>query len=189
MRYPTLTKLCAALAVAVLTTWSLAADKEAKVQVGKPAPNIELPATLIESVLPGKKDATTLSLKDLKGKNVVLFFYPKAMTPGCTKESCAFRDNIKGFVGANTVVIGISTDNVSAQKQFTDKEKLNFPLFADSEKKVTGAYGVLNAQRGVASRVTFVIDKQGIVRKIYTKVDPPKHAAEVLEYIKTELKD
>src|SRR3954463_5749382 len=88
------------------------AVETSKVEVGKPAPNVELEATQIEKVLPDKKDAKTLKIKDFKGKkNVVLFFYPKAMTRGCTVESCGFRDRIKKFDDLDTVVIGISTDN------------------------------------------------------------------------------
>src|SRR5437763_12541909 len=145
-----------------------AAEETPKVEEGKPAPNVELEATQIEKVLPDKKDAKTLKIKDFKGKkNVVLFFYPKAMTPGCTVESCGFRDRIKKFEDLDTVVIGISTDNLTNQMKFTQKENLNFPLLADPEKKVTKELGVLNAERGLANRVTFVIDKTGVVRKIY----------------------
>src|SRR5437764_6345850 len=108
------------------------AEEAPKVQEGKPAPEIELEATQIEKVLPDKKDPKTLTLKDFKGKkNVVLFFYPKAMTRGCTVESCGFRDRIKKFDDLETVVIGISTDNLTDQRKFTEKENLNFPLFAD----------------------------------------------------------
>jgi len=86
------------------------------------------------------------------------------------------------------VVIGISTDKLADQQKFTDKEKLNFPLFADTDKKVTKAYGVLNEKRGMAARSTFVIDKKGVVRKIYTDVKPADHPKEVLEFIEKELK-
>lgn len=85
------------------------------------------------------------------------------------------------------MVIGISTDNLEAQKKFTEKENLNFPLFADSEKKAAEAFGVLS-KMGFAQRWTFVIDKKGVVRKIYTKVSPDKHADEVLAYVKENLK-
>jgi peroxiredoxin Q/BCP len=167
----------------------LAADEAAKVEVGKPAPNINLPATQIDKVLPGKKDAKKLTLKDFQGrKNVVLFFYPKAMTPGCTRESCKFRDLNKEFAKLDTVVLGISTDDLKAQKQFTDKESLNFPLFADADKKITQAYGVLNEKRGMANRSTFIIDKKGIVRKIYASANADKNPDEVLDWIKENLK-
>jgi peroxiredoxin Q/BCP len=87
----------------------------------------------------------------------------------------------------NTVVLGISTDKLVDQQRFTDKESLNFPLFADAEKKVTEAYGVLG-KNGLAQRVTFVIDKTGVIRKVFTKVTPAKHPAEVVEFIEKELK-
>jgi thioredoxin-dependent peroxiredoxin len=193
-----LVKLVCGVALGVLATLFLAAgsvnaeEKEegTKVQEGKPAPDIELEAANIEKALPDKKDAKTLTLKAFKGKkNIVLFFYPKAMTPGCTVESCGFRDRIKKFEDVDTVVIGISTDKLADQVKFTEKENLNFPLFADPEKKVTRDFGALNAGRGLAARVTFVIDKNGVVRKIYRTgtVNPSKHPDEVLDYIKENL--
>lgn len=161
-------------------------DETPKIQEGKPAPAVELEATQISKILPDKKDAKTLSLKDLKGKNVVLFFYPKAMTKGCTIESCGFRDKTADLAKLDTVVIGISTDKVEDQLKFTEKESLNFPLFADPEKKVTKAFGVLN-KNGNAMRWTFIIDKEGVVRKIFEKVTPAEHPQEVIDYIKKNL--
>ena len=166
---------------------ALAADA-GEPEVGKPAPAIDLPATQIDKVLPDNKDAKTLSLKDLHGKkNVVLFFYPKAMTPGCTLESCGFTKLDKELAALDTVAIGISTDTLEDQQKFTEKEKLTTPLLADPDKKVTMAYHVLNPKNGKAQRVTFVIDKKGVVRQIYTKVTPNKHPQDVLEYIKENL--
>jgi peroxiredoxin Q/BCP len=164
-------------------------EEPARVEEGKPAPAVDLPATQIEKALPDKKDAKTVNLSDLKGKNVVLFFYPKAMTPGCTRECRAFRDLSQDFTKLNTVVLGISTDTLEDQGKFTDKEKLNFPLLADADKKVATAFGVLNTQRGFANRSTFVIDKNGIVRKIYAKADADKNPMEVLEWVKLHLTD
>ncbi len=182
--------LCAALVALTGSPLAVAREEAAQVEVGKPAPPIELPATQIGKVLPDKKDAKTLTLKDFEGKkNVVLFFYPKAMTRGCTKESCTYRDLNKEFAKLDTVIVGISTDKLDAQKQFTEKESLNFPLFADADKTIAKAYGVLNPERGFANRVTFVIDKKGIVRKIYTKVDPEKNPEEVRTWIKENLAD
>jgi peroxiredoxin Q/BCP len=153
---------------------------------GKAAPAIELPATSITTVLPDKKDAKTLSLKDLEGKkNVVLFFYPKAMTKGCTVESCGFRDKVADFAKLDTVIIGISNDTLELQQKFTDEHKLNFPLFADTEKTTTKAYGAMG--KTYPQRYTFVIDKKGILRKVYTKVTPAKHPEEVLEFVKGTL--
>ena len=143
-------------------------------------------ATSITKALPDAKDKKTLSLKDLKGKNVVLFFYPKAMTKGCTIESCGFRDKIADFAKLDTVVLGISVDTLGDQDKFTKKESLSFPLLADTDKTVTKAYGALSP-RGLPSRYTFVIDKKGVLRKVYTKVSPANHPAEVLSYIKEQL--
>src|ERR1700741_4152566 len=109
---------------------TLALADAPKVEEGTPAPDFELQATQIDKILPDKKDAKTLSLKDLKGKTVVLFFYPKAMTRGCTIESCGFRDKAEEFAKENTVVLGISTDTLDDQDKFTKKEKLSFPLLA-----------------------------------------------------------
>jgi peroxiredoxin Q/BCP len=178
--------LLAGLCVALAATGAARADDQ-KVQVGKPAPAIDLPATQIEKALPLKKDAKTLSLRDLKGRNVVLFFYPKAMTPGCTVESCGFRDKAEDFAKLDTVLLGISTDTLDAQQKFTDKEHLPYPLLADTDKTVAKEYGVLNPTRGFANRVTFIIDKDGVVRKVYTKVTPKDHPDEVLSYVKEHL--
>jgi peroxiredoxin Q/BCP len=155
---------------------------------GKPAPKVELPAVNVATALPDQKDAKTLSLDAFRGKkNVVLFFFPKALTSGCTIESCGFRDRIEQFAQADTVVIGISVDDVAAQTKFVEQNQLNFPLLCDTEKTVTKAFGVLGAN-GLAQRKTFVIDKQGVVRKIYDKVDVKKHPDEVLAWIKANLK-
>jgi thioredoxin-dependent peroxiredoxin len=180
------TRITALVCLVALTGLACAEDDGKLPEVGKPAPAIDLPATSVGSVLPDKKDATSLNLKDLKGKNVVLFFYPKAMTKGCTVESCGFRDRVEKFAAADTVILGISTDTLDAQDQFTKKEKLSFPLLADPEKKVTKAYGALG-KAGYASRYTFVIDKNGVLRKVYTKVTPAKHPDEVLDFVKENL--
>jgi len=164
---------------------ALPADKPLK--EGDKAPDIAIPATQIEKVLPDKKDAKTLKLSDLKGKkNVVVYFYPKAMTRGCTIESCGFRDVSDQLAKLDTVVIGVSTDTLGEQQQFTDKEKLNFPLLADSDKKVTEAFGALSP-RGMAQRYTFVIDKTGTIKKAYTNVNVQNHPQEVVTYVKENL--
>src|SRR5204863_4993615 len=130
---------------------SLADDTTLKVKVGDKFPDLQLKAAQVDKV---KKDAKTISISDLKGKNVVVFFYPKADTPGCTVESCGFRDKAEKFAALDTVAIGISTDTVADQQKFTDKFKLTTPLFADADKKVAKAYGVLN-EKGRANRWTF----------------------------------
>jgi peroxiredoxin Q/BCP len=177
----------AALALLVVTAVRADDKKETpKIEEGKPAPDITLEATQIEKILPDKKGEKKLSLKDLRGKNVVLYFFPKAMTKGCTIESCGFRDKTADFAKLDTVVIGISTDKLEDQVKFTEKEKLNFPLFADPDKKATEAFGALSP-RGLEARYTFVIDKKGVVRKIYKQVTPADHPEEVLKYIKDNL--
>ena len=159
-----------------------------EVKEGQPAPDFTLQATHASEIAPGKKDGDRVSLKDVKDKNIVLFFYPKAMTRGCTVESCGFRDRIKKFEDLDTVVIGISCDKLEDQQKFTEKENLNFPLLADPDKKVTEAFGALNPERGLPSRYTYVIDKKGVVRKVYKTVTPARHPDEVLDYIKENLK-
>ncbi len=130
-------------------------------------------------------EGKTVSLSAFEGNsNVVLYFYPKDKTPGCTKEACNFRDNIEQFKELNAEVLGVSVDDVDSHKSFKEKENLNFILLADSEKEVTKKYGVLNII-GVASRVTFVIDKSGVIRKIYDKVDVNDNYKEIIELLKT----
>src|SRR5271155_5510725 len=129
---------------------------------GDKAPDVKLPAVGVTKYLPGRKNGDKISLSDFRGengKNVVLFFYPKAMTRGCTIESCGFRDKADELAKLDTVIVGISTDNLEDQMKFTEKEKLNFPLFADPEKKAAKTFGVLNAKNGLAMRWTFIIDK------------------------------
>lgn len=126
-------------------------------------------------------------LSSLKGKNVVLYFYPKADTPGCTKEACAFRDNSKKFTKANTEIVGVSPDASQAQARFKDKFDLPFTLLADTEHKAAEAYGVWKEKNmygkkyfGV-ERTTFVIGADGTIKKIFPKVKVEGHAEEVLE--------
>jgi thioredoxin-dependent peroxiredoxin len=130
-------------------------------------------------------EGKSITLSDLEGKSsVILYFYPKDRTPGCTKEACNFRDNIEKFKELGAEVLGVSVDDVESHKSFKEKENLNFTLLADPDKTVTSEYGVLN-MIGIASRVTFVIDKQGIIRKIYQKVDPAENYKELLDFLKT----
>jgi thioredoxin-dependent peroxiredoxin len=128
-------------------------------------------------------------LSSLLGQNVVLYFYPKADTPGCTKESCDFRDHSRKFSKANTVIVGISPDASKAQAKFKDKFDLPFTLLADNEHKTAEAYGVWveksmygRKYMGI-ERTTFLIDPKGVIKKIFPKVKVEGHAAEVLEYV------
>ncbi len=124
----------------------------------------------------GKK----VSLGDFRGKTVVLYFYPKDNTPGCTVEACSFRDDMDVLTGAGIVVLGISTDGAESHKRFERKHGLNFTLVADPEKKIVEAYGV-KGSFGTARRVTYLIDKNGIIRHIWPKVNPRGHSTEVLK--------
>ena len=128
----------------------------------------------------------TVSLADFKGKNVVLYFYPKDDTPGCTKEACAFRDHFAEFKKRGTVVLGVSTDPVKSHDKFAGKYKLPFTLLADEDKKIVEAYGVWGEKSFMGRkylgthRVTFLIGPDGRIKEIWPKVKPEEHAAEVL---------
>jgi peroxiredoxin Q/BCP len=128
----------------------------------------------------------TVSLADFKGRNVILYFYPRDNTPGCTKEACAFRDHFADFKQKGAVVLGVSTDAVKSHDKFASKYKLPFNLLADEDKRIVQAYGVWGPKSfmGVkytgTSRVTFLIGPDGRIRKIWPKVKPAEHAEEVL---------
>ena len=128
-----------------------------------------------------------VSLSDFAGKPVILYFYPKDDTPGCTKEACAFRDHYAAFQKRGAVVLGVSTDPVKAHEKFTSKYKLPFTLLADTEKHIVQAYGVWGKKSFMGRtyegthRVTFLIGPDGHIKRIWPKVKPEEHAAEVLE--------
>ena len=128
----------------------------------------------------------TISLGELKGKNVILYFYPKDDTPGCTKEACAFRDDFAAFKKKGAVILGVSADSVKAHDKFVKKFELPFPLLADEDKKIVEAYGVWGQKSFMGRkymgihRVTFLIGPDGNIRKIWPKVKPEEHAEEVL---------
>ena len=133
----------------------------------------------------------SVELSQLKGKKVVLYFYPKDDTSGCTKEACAFRDLASEFEAANTVIIGVSRDSVASHDKFKAKHGLTFKLGADADGKVCEDYGVWveksmygKKYMGI-ERATFVIDEQGIVREIWRKVKVPGHADAVIEAART----
>jgi thioredoxin-dependent peroxiredoxin len=127
-----------------------------------------------------------VSLADLRGKNVVLYFYPKDDTPGCTKEACAFRNYFGEFKKAGAVVLGVSTDPVKSHDKFAAKFKLPFALLADEDKKIVQAYGVWGEKTFMGRkylgthRVTFLIGPDGRIKNIWPKVKPDEHAEEVL---------
>jgi thioredoxin-dependent peroxiredoxin len=146
------------------------------IEAGKNAPEFSLPSS----------DGKTVSLKALRGRKVVLYFYPKDDTPGCTKEACAFRDTHAEILRAGAVVYGVSPDSVASHEKFRSKHKLPFPLLADSDKAVArkyGAYGekVLYGKKVVGMiRSTVLIDADGIVRRVFPKVRVDGHAEAVL---------
>lgn len=118
------------------------------------------------------------------GKNhVVLYFYPKDNTPGCTKEACSFRDNMARLTPYGITVLGVSTDNVTSHQRFRDKFNLNFPLISDKSKEIAQTYGVLPRGKQTAQRTTFLIDKEGKIRYIWPKVKVAGHVDEILEKI------
>ena len=127
-----------------------------------------------------------VSLAGFKGKNVILYFYPKDDTPGCTKEACAFRDGFSEFQKRGAVILGVSTDSAASHDKFVEKFKLPFPLLADEDKKIVQAYGVWGDKSFLGRvfqgtrRVTFLIGGDGRIKKIWPKVKPDQHAAEVL---------
>jgi thioredoxin-dependent peroxiredoxin len=127
-------------------------------------------------------NGTTVHLKDYIGKgNIVLYFYPKDDTPGCTKEACGIRDTFDEFKGLNAIVFGVSFDSVESHKKFIEKYKLPFVLLADTNKKVAIEYGVATVSSPVAERITFIIDKGGKIAFVHPKVNPATHAAEIRE--------
>lgn len=143
---------------------------------GDPAPDFSLP----------DGDGTVVSLKDLRGKWIVLYFYPRDNTPGCTKEACSFRDSYPDYQGQNVVVLGVSTDDAKAHTKFSTKFNLPFPLLTDAEGTVATAYDSYGLKKFMGkeyvgiSRNTFVIDPDGKIAKVYLKVKPDNHAASVL---------
>lgn len=155
---------------AITVTLILGKDND-KLKVGDKAPDFKLPDA----------NGKYYSLSDYHGKNpVVLYFYPKANTPGCTKQACGIRDEWSKFEKNGIQVFGVSVDSKEAIKKFIDEYGLNFPLLSDEDKKVCKAYGVLN-RLGFAMRVTFIIDKEGKIAHIIENVDVNTHSKEVLE--------
>ena len=151
-----------------------------KIALGKPVPDFKLPAT-------GGK---TVSLTDLKGKNVVLYFYPKDKTPGCTLEGQNFRDEQSTFAKLDTVVLGVSRDSVKSHESFKQEEAFNFDLLADEDEKLCRMFDVIKLKNMYGKEVmgversTFLIDKKGVLRKEWRKVKVDGHIAEVLEAVK-----
>ena len=127
------------------------------------------------------------SLEDYKGQYVVLFFYPKDGTPGCTTEACSFRDNIFEFKSLYTQILGVSLDDVDSHQEFSEKYSLPYPILADVNQNCADDYGVLGKfmMMTIAKRQSFIIDPQGRILKHYSKVNPDSHTNEVIEYLKS----
>jgi len=145
--------------------------------IGAPAPEFEL----------SDQTGQLHSLEDYRDQWVVLYFYPKDETPGCTTEACEFRDNIFEFRKINVQILGVSFDDVESHRKFAENHDLPFPLLADTEGNAAEAYGVKTKMLGmtIAKRQTFLIDPAGNLAKHYVKVKPETHSAEVLADLKT----
>jgi len=145
-------------------------------EVGDKAPNFRLPAD----------DGRTYSLDGLRGKKIVLYFYPKDDTTGCTKEACSFRDNLSRVTSKGAIVLGVSRDTLSSHGKFRDKYHLNFPLLADVDGRVTEAYGVWKEKSNYGrtywgiERTTFLLDEKGRIARVWPKVKVEGHTDEVL---------
>ena len=122
-----------------------------------------------------------LSAGDLEGEKTVLYFYPKDDTPGCTKEACAFRDRMSDYERAAIRVYGVSLDSPESHRRFREKYNLNFPLLTDEGGRAADALGVLRESRKSANRVTFLLDSNGRIARVYPEVSPETHADEILE--------
>lgn len=152
------------------------------VEVGKQAPDFELKANTGE----------TVKLSDFKGKYVVVYFYPKDMTPGCTTQACDFRDNHASFKELDAVILGISPDPIERHQKFIEKHDLPFLLLADEDHAVAEAYGVWKLKKNFGKeymgieRSTFLIDKAGTVMKEWRKVRVKGHVEEALEYLREQ---
>ncbi|MEZ4219762.1 MAG: redoxin domain-containing protein [Polyangiaceae bacterium] len=123
---------------------------------------------------------TQRSLAEFRGRTLVLYFYPKDGTPGCTREACAFRDAWQRLAATGAAVVGVSVDSVESHAQFKQKHALPFPLLSDPDGHILDAYGVPKSPQGYAARTTFVIDAQGMIRRIFPEVDPAVHVDELL---------
>jgi len=174
-RFITVALLAFAAIIAALSFTSIGIADDQPI-VGSPAPEFELP----------DQTGQLHSLEDYRNQWVVLYFYPKDETPGCTTEACEFRDNIFAFRDLNAQILGVSLDDVESHKEFAENNSLPFPLLADTEGTTSTAYGVKTRMFGmtVAKRQTFIIGPDGNVAKHYQKVKPAEHSTQVLADLK-----
>ncbi len=153
-----------------------------KLKAGDPAPEFTGKLT----------DGSTVSLKDYRGKKLIMYFYPMDDTPGCTAQACSLRDANKDIAAKGAAILGVSTQDSASHQKFTSKYKLNFPLLADTDRAVGKAYGtiggggLLSAAKaivGMADRVTFIIDEKGVISHVIDSPDTRNHAEEVLSFL------
>lgn len=153
------------------------------IEIGKEAPTFSLKTSEGEKV----------SLADYRGKSIVLYFYPKDSTPGCTKEACSFRDDYESFADLDAVILGVSPDSAESHEKFKQKHNLPFTLIVDEDHQLAAAFGTWILKKKPDreywgnERATFIIDKEGIVRKIFRKVKVDGHTTEALQYIRENL--
>jgi peroxiredoxin Q/BCP len=143
------------------------------------------PGTVAPDFESQDQDGRNVKLSSFKGKPVVVYFYPKDDTPGCTAEACSFRDNNELFEKKGVKVLGVSVDSVNSHKKFQSKYGLNFTLVSDVDKKISESYGTLNGSTD--KRVTYIIDRTGKIAHVYEKVSPKDHGNEILSKLQ-ELK-
>ena len=165
------TLIAVAALVIIGIAWKIANAGDVP-RTGADAPDFSLPS----------QDGSQISLKDFRGQWVVLYFYPKDFTSGCTLEAHNFQRDLAQYEQHHAVILGVSIDSADSHKQFCTKEGLNFKLLADTDKKVSEEYGSLTnlALVKFASRHTFIVDPNGKIVRVYTSVDPAKHSGEVL---------
>jgi peroxiredoxin Q/BCP len=171
-----------AIAIVLVALWIALRPRIARAELlkeGEVAPPFSTQMVEGDQVLP-------ISLADLRGRKVILYFYPKDDTPGCTKEACAFRDGFARFQAAGMVVLGCSVDSTDSHKDFIRKYNIPFPLLLDPDRKIAAAYGAANGIPilGLDRRITYVIDENGIIARVYPKVDPAVHSGQILADLK-----
>ncbi|MDX8412432.1 MAG: peroxiredoxin [Mariprofundaceae bacterium] len=173
-----MTWILVAVAVLVLAgglfIWSQSASAERMLEAGSQAPSFSLP----------NQDGSVVDSATLAGGWWVIYFYPKDDTPGCTKEACAFRDQLDELQAMEVRILGVSFDDVASHKAFAEKYHLTFDLLADPDGKVIDAYGARSVMPGFASRVSYLVDGEGIIRKVYPAVSPSEHAAEIINDVR-----